>query len=77
MSIDRRFFITQKGFIGTGPTSLQKGDVIAILCGGVVPFVLRPSFREYGVIGPCYVHGIMTGEAMPDDETELYHNVLH
>lgn len=77
ISIDRRFFVTQRGFMGTGPTSLLKGDVNAILCGGVATFALRPRLREYEVIGPCYVHGIMTGEAMSDDETEFYDIVLH
>jgi hypothetical protein len=77
MSINRRFFVTQKGFMGTGPTSLQKVDAIGILCGGVAPFALRRKLREYEVIGPCYVHGIMTGEAIPDDETEFYDIVLH
>lgn len=25
--------------------------------------VLRPAATEFGVVGPCYVHGMMQGEA--------------
>jgi hypothetical protein len=39
----RRFFVTKSGFIGRGPLGLRVGDVVAVLLGGKVPFILRPS----------------------------------
>jgi hypothetical protein len=49
----------------------QKGDCIAILFGGHVPFLLRvvPADEEghhYELIGECYVDGVMHGEFMRD-----------
>jgi hypothetical protein len=44
-----------------------KGDIISVLLGGATPFVLKPaSNNRYKVIGKCYVHGMMDGEAMDD-----------
>lgn len=56
------FFMTERGFLGLGPSSMQKGDVVAVLCGSNVPFLLRRQGDEYARIGLCYVHGIMNGE---------------
>ncbi|KAK1993787.1 hypothetical protein LX36DRAFT_585648 [Colletotrichum falcatum] len=51
------------GWIGFGPDTMRKGDVIAVLSGGDVPFVLRPiQDGHYTLIGECYVEGIMYGE---------------
>jgi hypothetical protein len=57
--------MTHKGYICQVPPEVQQGDVIAIFHGCDVPFVLRPSTRNcYQLIGNCYVHGIMDGEAL-------------
>lgn len=63
----RRFFHTEQGFIGSGPTLLKEGDEIFIIPGMAVPLVLRPHSQHYQLVGPCYVHGIMDGEAIGDD----------
>ena len=43
MNVPRQsFFITKKGFMGTGPPKLKAGDEAWVLCGGSVPFILRP-----------------------------------
>lgn len=47
----RRFFVTGLGYIGRGPAALQAGDIIAVLLGGKVPFVLRGINGD----GSCYV----------------------
>lgn len=75
---DRRFFLTEKGYMGLGPKSMRKGDVVFILRGGQVPFLLRPAGREnvhrvgevdtHVLVGDCYVHGIMDGEAVPESK---------
>jgi hypothetical protein len=73
----RSFFSTQKGYIGTGPITAKVGDEVWVLFGGNVPFVVRRASSSSGrdgsanaeeltceLIGDCYVHGIMNGEAM-------------
>ncbi|KAJ4353554.1 uncharacterized protein N0V89_005284 [Didymosphaeria variabile] len=63
---DRRFFITQTGFLGLGPDPAEPGDEVYIIQGASTPFVLRPTedSRSYKIIGEAYVHGVMDGEFM-------------
>ncbi|KAL9008462.1 MAG: hypothetical protein Q9180_009503, partial [Flavoplaca navasiana] len=42
----RRFFRTATGYIGLGPTVARPGDIVAILLGGLVPYVLRPHEKN-------------------------------
>lgn len=63
--------------MGMGPVSLSFGDEIYVLLGGTVPFVLCPLDNQtdrfisredpnvlyHSLIGCCYRHGIMDGEA--------------
>jgi len=39
----RRIFFTDKGFVGTGPAGIQRGDALYLLVGGRAPFILRKS----------------------------------
>lgn len=75
---NQRFFVTQKGYIGLGPTGTAVGDEVFLLVGGSSPFILRPDegstipqdvpfIKIHKLLGPAYVHGIMDGEAMRDD----------
>jgi len=48
----------------------MEGDLVAVLPGGKVPYILRShipentsSGRQFTVLGDAYVHGIMDGEA--------------
>jgi hypothetical protein len=63
--VTRRFFFqTQNGMLGIGPDLIEKGDVVVIIFGSNVPFVLRPV--DGGVrrlVGECYVHDIMDSQA--------------
>jgi hypothetical protein len=63
--VRRTFIITQKGYMGLGPAYTQPGDKIYVLAGGQVPFILRPTenIGVFSLVGECYVHGIMDGEA--------------
>ncbi len=63
-STHRNLFKTQTGLIGTGPKALREDDVLAILYGGNVPFVLRSCADGYQMIGPGYMYGMMDGEAI-------------
>ena len=63
--VKRTVFITEKGYMGLGPFNIEQGDLVYVLAGGQVPFILRPSLLAEGfcLVGESYVHGIMDGEA--------------
>jgi hypothetical protein len=67
----RRLFISRdEEWLGLAPSNANVGDVIALLEGGSVPYILRLSETEagcYKLIGDAYVHGIMDGEAWKPD----------
>lgn len=68
----RRPFTTKEGLIGVGPAELRINDCIYIIAGGQVPFVLRPSssvsnINTFELVGDCYVHGVMDGEAVDEN----------
>jgi hypothetical protein len=76
ISFYRALFITETGYMGMG--KVEEGDEIWVLLGGDVPFVLRPvpGSSEYTLVGDCYLHGIMDGEAVADLEGKLRSVVL-
>ncbi|MCJ1437038.1 hypothetical protein MMC27_006423 [Xylographa pallens] len=42
-----------------------KGDVVCVVLGGEVPYVIRPKKNgHYLFVGECYVHGLMDGQAL-------------
>ncbi|KAK3367646.1 heterokaryon incompatibility protein-domain-containing protein [Podospora didyma] len=57
----RRVFTCDDGKFGLGPAAMREGDVVAILFGGVVPFVLRPVDSEEGVARDGDDDGSSTG----------------
>lgn len=64
----RRFCKTKNGRLGFVPKEAREGDVICVLYGGEVPYVLRPWKSGYFlVVGECYVDGIMHGEGLSED----------
>jgi hypothetical protein len=78
---NRTFIITTDGLMGLAPKFTRVGDLVAVLSGAKVPFVLRATgrvqsrleidvgirtIRECRVVGDTYVHGIMRGEAVRD-----------
>ena len=61
----RRFCVTLDGFVGLVPARAQKGDGICVFLGGAVPFVIRDTNNgNASLVGDCYVHGLMDGEAL-------------
>lgn len=80
----RRFAISWTGYLGFVPNETRPGDLIAILPGGSVPYVLRQlpdassstdechvglQGHRYTFLGGAYLNGIMHGGAY--DETKL------
>lgn len=71
-ALGRNFCLTQDGYLGWVPLTAKRDDVVCVLEGGKVPFVLRRDGDEYfEVIGECYIHGIMHGEAMDMEQFPL------
>ncbi|KAK5997802.1 Heterokaryon incompatibility 6-like protein [Cladobotryum mycophilum] len=63
----RRFAVTARGYYVLGPDALQVGDVVVVLHGGRTPFILRRAEDGgpgWTLIGECYAHGLMNGEAL-------------
>jgi hypothetical protein len=44
---NQRFYVTDSGLMGLGPSSLESGDMICVLLGCWVPVVLRPIDTNY------------------------------
>ena len=68
-------FTTREGGIGLCPSGTQMGDLVVLLFGGSVPYLLRPKIvtlvdechesvglKEYHFVGECYFEGVMKGE---------------
>lgn len=65
----RRLFVTVSGRLGLGPAGMMSGDVVVLLFGGNVPYILRSIEDErWRFVGECYVHGIMQGEGLMEDD---------
>ncbi|KAH7175267.1 heterokaryon incompatibility protein-domain-containing protein [Dactylonectria macrodidyma] len=73
-SFNRHLFRTERGYLGLGPRSARAGDQIWLIAGARTPFVLRPARDDaqgrlcFQLIGECYVHGMMHGEAVGESE---------
>lgn len=50
LAVNRRFIITQDGYMGLGPLAMEEDDVV-VLFGGVVVYILRPCEDTYAFIG--------------------------
>jgi hypothetical protein len=59
-------FQSDNGSLGLGPVAGMKiGDIVCVFGRGNVPFILREwEGHGYKLIGECYVHGLMHGEAV-------------
>jgi hypothetical protein len=69
---DRALFTTGGGLFGLAAEGVRPGDRVVLLCGGKVPFLLRPvkgsgaddSVDGFQLVSECYVRGIMHCEAV-------------
>ncbi|KAF1998436.1 hypothetical protein P154DRAFT_407830, partial [Amniculicola lignicola CBS 123094] len=60
----RRIFVSEKGYLGTGVEEVKKGDLVYMVAGADVPYILRPVVGKehtFTLVGEAYVHGIMDG----------------
>jgi len=68
--MERSIFRTQEGYLGLGPYITQPGDLVCVLFGLNVPYVLRAVNEGFLLIGECYVHGVMHGEKLEEGRCE-------
>lgn len=74
----RRLVGTEGGRMGLACSGTQQGDIVAVLLGCDVPMILR--CRDEGgwtVVGECYLHGVMDGEALKIKSEDIGDIVLH
>jgi len=80
----RRFIRGEKGLLGFAPADCRPGDLMVLLAGGKVPYVLREVPRSateganetYRFIGDAYIQSLMHGERIQQDtEWEIVHLV--
>ncbi|KAF2485505.1 heterokaryon incompatibility protein-domain-containing protein [Neohortaea acidophila] len=64
----RVVFASATGYIGLAPHGTMEGDLIFVVIGADVPFVLRPCEQGYELIGEAYVQGAMSGQVMERDD---------
>ncbi|KAL8801405.1 MAG: hypothetical protein Q9182_004469 [Xanthomendoza sp. 2 TL-2023] len=73
---DRPIFgTTRKHFLGFGPKGLQHGDLVCIVKGARMPFLLRKDPNDdnkWNLVGACFVHGLMYGEGLKLGEMEQF-----
>ena len=69
--LGRRLLMTKHGLIGLAPPQAIPGDVIAIFLGAPVPHILRKKDGYHTLVGECYVHGVMSGEALAHLSKEI------
>ncbi|KAH7343102.1 hypothetical protein BKA66DRAFT_434539 [Pyrenochaeta sp. MPI-SDFR-AT-0127] len=66
--VERKPFVTMKGFVGLAPRHAEEGDIVIIFPGAKFPYVLRRCDDEmYILVGETFIHGIMYGEFITKD----------
>ena len=54
------------------PAEAAKDDEVAVFDGVPVPYLLRRAQKsEFVIVGPCYVHDLMDGEALETPHFEV------
>jgi hypothetical protein len=78
---DKNMFLTTHGYLGLGHEGFDAGDIVCILSGGEVPFILRETAKRedrgvFQFLSECYVHGVMDGEAVDDPNKSPLEEIL-
>jgi hypothetical protein len=70
IGLNRMLVKTERGFLGLAHGSARPGDRIMLCKGSEVPLVLRKEGEIWTLVGECYVHGIMNGEAFEEEKCQ-------
>jgi len=64
---NRRFFTTSTGLMGMAPPHVEVDDLVVVLLGARVPFLLRKCEGFYTLVGEAFVsNGYMYGRAIDE-----------
>ena len=58
------FFTTSTGYIRLAPHDAREGNLIYVIVGADVPFLLRPYEDGFELVGDVYAQGIIDGEVL-------------
>ena len=72
----RRLCQTEKGRAGLVPGQTIEGDRVCVFSGVPIPFVVRRKGEHYQLVGPCYVHDMMDGQAVESEDWQVEEIVL-
>ncbi|KAH8746615.1 heterokaryon incompatibility protein-domain-containing protein [Diaporthe sp. PMI_573] len=78
----KKLGLTENGHVCLVPHSTDAGDTVCVLAGSAVPHVLRTVKNStgasglYQLLGTAYVHGVMRGECIEEQELETNELVL-
>ncbi|KAG6118132.1 hypothetical protein E4U14_007178 [Claviceps sp. LM454 group G7] len=69
--------VTREHLMGLVPLLAKQGDLIVVMHGCDVPYVIRHTQEQgyYQLVGEAYVHGVMNGEAM-EQGVESYSDIV-
>ncbi|KAH7155796.1 heterokaryon incompatibility protein [Dactylonectria estremocensis] len=75
--IGQKVYLTEEGYVGTGPNNMAEDDVVAVLFGASSPLLLRRQGSVDGVdtwsyVGEAYCDGVMNGEALGGEGTDFH-----
>ncbi|KIW94642.1 uncharacterized protein Z519_04618 [Cladophialophora bantiana CBS 173.52] len=63
----RRYFITDRGYIGLGPAGCEVGDITCVFLGYDAPVLLRPQSgnpKTFALVGDAFVYGLHDATAL-------------
>ncbi|KAI0421469.1 heterokaryon incompatibility protein 6 [Xylaria grammica] len=70
-AVGRGFATTQAGYIGLVPPCAEVGDLIVVVLGATVPYVVRKAQGGFLLVGDAFVHGLMYGEVLERPTKDL------
>jgi hypothetical protein len=67
--VGHSLFLTHSGMLGLGPEGMRADDVVVVLHGASVPFVLRPVENGlWRLVGECYLYDVNEGRVVREWE---------
>ncbi|KAF2809413.1 uncharacterized protein BDZ99DRAFT_520768 [Mytilinidion resinicola] len=74
--ISLAIFKTSNELLGMAFHTIRPGDIIALLSGGAMPYILRPEGENYRFIATAAISRLMGGEEWPEIEADLMNFTL-
>lgn len=67
----RKLFLTKRGYFGLAGNVAKEGDLVTIIFGTAMPFLLRPVGDKYQILGEAYVE-CKTGGVLGREDGHLF-----